>query len=406
MVVVGAGHAGGTLVGLLRQSGFAGEILLFGLEKELPYHRPPLSKKFFGEQEAQWLKAPEFYAEQDVQVRLGESVAAIDRADKTVTTGSGEVVPYDFLVLATGAEPRQPPFPGRHLQGVLTLRTLADAGALREALSRGGRLVVVGGGYIGLEVAAAARAEGVEATVVEREDRVLARVASTRLSEIMTAYHLDRGTRILTGAEVSRLTGSGGKVAAVDLTDGRTIECDTVLIGVGAVPCDGLAREAGLRCDQGIAVDSSARTDDPRILAIGDVTCRPVTGAVGARRLESIPSAVEQAKQAAAVIVGAQEVPPEVPWFWSDQFDLKLKIAGFVPPTPSTVVRGDPSTGRFALFHHVDGLVNAVESANSPADFMAGKRFIAQSTRVDPGKLADLNVPLRQCLAEQPRSLP
>ncbi|MGW6356363.1 NAD(P)/FAD-dependent oxidoreductase [Streptomyces sp. NPDC055092] len=405
VVVAGAGHAGGTLVGLLRQSGFAGEILLFGAEEELPYHRPPLSKKFF-EETTQWLKAPEFYGEQDVRVQLGEHVASVDRESKSVRTASGTVVAYDFLVLATGAEPRQPPFPGGHLRGVLTLRTLADARALREALRRGGRLVIIGGGYIGLEVAAAARAAGLEVTVIERDDRVLARVASTQLSEIMTAYHLDRGTRILVGAEVSEIARGKGVVTSVRLADGQAIACDTVLVGVGAVPRDRLAREAGLRCDQGVAVDSRARTSDPGILAIGDVTCRPVTGADGVRRLESIPSAVEQAKQAAAVILGGREASPEVPWFWSDQFDLKLKSAGIVPSSPSTVLRGDPFTGRFALFHHLDGLVKAVESANSPADFMAGRKLIAQCARIDPQRLADSDIPLRECLAASPWSLP
>ncbi|TVT25123.1 ferredoxin reductase [Amycolatopsis acidiphila] len=397
MLVVGAGHAGATLAGLLRQAGHRGPVELFGDEVDLPYHRPPLSKKFAEGDLEQWLRPAEFYREQDITVRLGEHVVGIDRDGRRVRTGSGDFHSYDHLVLATGAEPRALPVPGAELSGVVSLRTLSDARILRKCVEERRALVIVGGGYIGLEVAAVARSCGVAVTVVEREERVLGRVASARLSEILAAHHREQGTHILNGAEVTRIDGADGRVRAVVLEDGTQIPCEAVLIGVGAVPRDRLAVDAGLVCAQGIVVDEHARTSDPRILAIGDVTRRPLgTGALV--RLESIPSATEQAKQAVATITGAAPVAAEVPWFWSDQFDLKLKIAGLVPPTPHTVVRGDPAAGRFALFHHHGGTITAVESANSPAEFMAGKKFIASRTRIDPARLADSSVPLRDAV--------
>ncbi len=395
VVVVGGGHAGGTLVGLLRQAGFTGEIVLFGQETDLPYHRPPLSKKFIDGDLEHWLRPPEFYPEQDISVRLGESVESVDPVARRVYTSGAQTIDYDVLVLATGAEPRRLPAPGADLAGVLTLRTLADARVLRKAVISGGPIAIIGGGYVGLEVAAVARAGGVEVTVIEREERVLARVASSRLSEILAAYHRERDTTILTGAQVVGLSGEDGRVQGVLLGDGTRIACDIALVGIGAVPRDELAVAAGLACEQGILVDGQARTSDPAIFAIGDVTRRPLPGVDGLQRLESIPSAVEQAKQATAAIVGAQPVHPEVPWFWSDQFDLKLKIAGIVSAPPGTVLRGDPASGRFALFHHTDGRITAVESANSPGDFMAGKKLIAGGERVDPVRLADPAVPLR-----------
>ncbi|WP_445548345.1 NAD(P)/FAD-dependent oxidoreductase [Frankia sp. CiP1_Cm_nod1] len=394
-MVVGGGHAGGTLVGLLRQAGFTGEIVLFGQETDLPYHRPPLSKKFIDGDLEHWLRPPEFYPEQDISVRLGESVESVDPVARRVYTSGAQTIDYDVLVLATGAEPRRLPAPGADLAGVLTLRTLADARVLRKAVISGGPIAIIGGGYVGLEVAAVARAGGVEVTVIEREERVLARVASSRLSEILAAYHRERDTTILTGAQVVGLSGEDGRVQGVLLGDGTRIACDIALVGIGAVPRDELAVAAGLACEQGILVDGQARTSDPAIFAIGDVTRRPLPGVDGLQRLESIPSAVEQAKQATAAIVGAQPVHPEVPWFWSDQFDLKLKIAGIVSAPPGTVLRGDPASGRFALFHHTDGRITAVESANSPGDFMAGKKLIAGGERVDPVRLADPAVPLR-----------
>ncbi|MGW6199731.1 NAD(P)/FAD-dependent oxidoreductase [Kribbella sp. NPDC055110] len=374
VVIVGSGHAGTTLAALLRQGGHRGEIVMFGDEVDLPYHRPPLSKKFTGDLE-QWLRPAPFYAEQDIDLRLGERVVSIDRTARRVQASSP--CPYDVLVLATGARPRELPVSGAGVGGVAMLRTLEDARALRKHLVAERRVVIIGGGYIGLEVAAAARAQGVDVTIVEREDRVLARVASPELSAMLAAYHRERGTTIVTNAVVRRLTSRDRQVRAVVLDDGTAIPCEVVVVGVGAEPRDELAAGAGLVCERGIVVDECARTSDPAVFAIGDVTRRPVPGVDGAMRLESIPSATEQARQATAAILGLDPPSPEVPWFWSDQFDLKLKIAGVVQPGREVERRGDPSSGHFALYHRDEtGDVTAVETANAPAEFMAAKSLL------------------------------
>jgi 3-phenylpropionate/trans-cinnamate dioxygenase ferredoxin reductase subunit len=399
VVVIGGGHAAAALVGLLRQEGHTGEIVLVGDEVDHPYHRPPLSKKFAEGDLEQWLKPPEFYREQGITVQLGEEATAIDRDARTVRLGSGRGVGYDVLVLATGARPRPLPVPGGELGGVGALRTLGDARTLRKWIEEGRRLLIVGGGYIGLEVAAVARSRGVETIVLEREERVLARVASPELSAIMTERHTERGTVVRTQTAVVALEGADGQVRRAVLDGGEAVACDAVLVGVGALPRDELAAAAGIETGPpgrpGVLVDGGARTNDPAVLAIGDVTCRPVAGVDGPCRLESIPSATEQARQATATILGKPLPQAETPWFWSDQFDLKLKIAGIVRPGPETVLRGDPASGRFALFHLEDGRPFAVESANASPEFMAGKRWIAAGTAVDPAVLQDAAASLR-----------
>ncbi|MCK8671474.1 NAD(P)/FAD-dependent oxidoreductase [Rhodococcus sp. NPDC003382] len=399
VVIVGAGHAGGTLAGLLRQQKFDGRIILCGEETHPPYHRPPLSKKYADDEFVQWLKPESFYVDNAIDTRLGDQVVHIDRDARTATTASGSILEYTTLVLATGAAPRTLTIPGSDLDGVLSLRTLADAAQLRKAVHSGSSLAIVGGGYVGLEVAASARARGGEVTVIEREERVLARVASPELSAALTRFHRDRGTRILTGAEVREITGTAGRVGGVTLADGTDIACDLVLVGVGAIPNDALAREAGIECLAGVVVDGSARTSDPHVLAIGDVTYRLHDTLGKMVRLESIPSAVEQAKQAAAVIMSAPRPPHEVPWFWSDQFDLRMKMAGMVDPDTRAVLRGDPSESSFALFHlDSDGVPVAVETVNAAAEFMAGKRFIGDRTKLDPTALADPATSLRDAV--------
>jgi 3-phenylpropionate/trans-cinnamate dioxygenase ferredoxin reductase subunit len=397
-VVVGGGHAGVTLAALLRQGGHRGQIMVIGEEMDLPYHRPPLSKKLAERDVEQWLRPAPFYAEQGITLRLGERASRIDLARRLVCATDGSRHAYDVLVLATGAAPRPLPVPGCGLGGVVTLRTLDDARTLRKHLRQARRVVIIGGGYIGLEVAAAARANGLDVTVVEREHRVLARVASPELSGILASCHRARGTTIINGAEVRRLTGGAGRVRAVVLSDGTALPSDLVVVGVGAVPRDELAAAARLECDQGIVVDDRGRTTDPAVFAIGDVTRRPVTGVDGLIRLESIQSATEQARQASAVILGQEPPAAEVPWFWSDQFDLKLKIGGIATSGRDVVCRGDTTSGHFALFHHDNGVVTAVETANAPADFMAGKGLIASGRPIDPGRLADAGLPLRAAI--------
>jgi 3-phenylpropionate/trans-cinnamate dioxygenase ferredoxin reductase subunit len=394
VVIVGAGHAGGSVAALLRQYGWRGPITLIGAEPVPPYQRPPLSKAWL-KREADAaglaLRVATFYPANTITLRLATHATAIDRENRSVTLGSGEQLRYDHLILATGARPRMLPIPGHDLAGVLALRSVADADALQAALTRGSRLVVIGGGYIGLEVAASARALGVAVTVVEREARVLARVASQPLSAFFARAHAANDVRILCNAGIAAIEGAAGRVAGVRLADGTFLPCDTVLVGVGAAPDDSLARAAGLDCDDGVIVDLAARTSDPGIHAIGDCTRRPLPlyGRVG--RLESVPNALEQAKQAAADLCGRKPPPPEVPWFWSDQYDIRLQIAGLPFDVADIVLRGDPADGKFAAFHlAADGTVQAVEAVNSPADFMAGRQMIA---RRNPLPLAGEGLP-------------
>ncbi len=398
VVIVGAGHAGGSVAALLRQYGWKGPITLVGAEPVPPYQRPPLSKAWLkreADAASLALRAATFYPANTITLRLATHATAIDRGTRSVTLGSGEQLPYDHLILATGARPRLLPIPGHDLGGVLALRSVADADALQAALVPGSRLVVIGGGYIGLEVAASARALGVAVTVVEREARVLARVASQPLSAFFAGVHAANDVRILCNAGVAAIEGEAGHVAGVRLADGTPLPCDTVLVGVGAAPDDALARTAGLECDDGVVVDLAARTSDPHIHAIGDCTRRPLPlyGRIG--RLESVPNALEQAKQAAADLCGRKPPAPEVPWFWSDQYDIRLQIAGLPFDVADIVLRGDPADGKFAAFHlGADGTVQAVEAVNSPADFMAGRQMIARrETMQNPLPLAGQGLP-------------
>jgi 3-phenylpropionate/trans-cinnamate dioxygenase ferredoxin reductase component len=402
VVIVGAGHGGSTVATLLRQQGFDGEVMVIGDEPVDPYHRPPLSKSLLAGELEQPLQPQEYFAENRIELRRSTPVVGIDREAGAVQLHDGTSAKYDVLVLATGAKARRLPIPGMELERVYELRSLKQARVLHDALTPGRRLAIVGGGWIGLEVAASARSAGVDVTVIEREERLLARVASAELSRRLTEHHLERGTKIVTSAEVSALErGPRWAVGSVVLRDGRTIECDRVLVGVGAVANDEIARAAGLACEDGVVVDSCARTGDPRIFAVGDVTRRPLIHRDGLFRLESIPSAVEQARQAVASILGEPAPEPEVPWFWSDQFDLKLQIAGLLAGADAVTVREDPGTGRLALFHSHAGRLLAVEAVNAPGEFMAGKQLIRDRVELDLDQLADPAVGLGELAGMQ-----
>ena len=395
VVIVGAGHAGGSTAAFLRQYGWTGEVLLVGEEPLAPYQRPPLSKGWLkgeADGESLLLRPESFYAENRIELRRGEHVRTVDRAAKAVALGSGERVPYDFLVLATGSTARKLPIPGADQPEVLELRSAADADRLKGALQSGRTLIVVGAGYVGLEVAASARALGCEAIVVEREARVLARVASEPLSTFFEAYHRAKGVRVVTGAAVEAVE-PGGR--GVRLAGGERLQGDAVLVGVGAAACEALAQEAGLTCDGGVVVDLEARTADPAVFAVGDCTRRPLPLYDSSGRLESVPNALEQAKQAAAAIAGAAPPAPEVPWFWSDQYDLKLQIAGLPLGADRLVVRGDPGAARFAVFHLAGEQLKAVEAVNAAPEFMAGRQLIGRRQKVDLEKLADPAVSMK-----------
>jgi 3-phenylpropionate/trans-cinnamate dioxygenase ferredoxin reductase subunit len=310
------------------------------------------------------------------------------------------MAPYTRLIIAAGARARRLKLRGLGLEGVMELRTAADADRLKAALRSGKRLAVIGGGYVGLEAAASARALGAEVTVIEMQSRVLARVACETLSAFVQDYHRDQGVAFELAAGVAGLEGEDGRVSAVRLTDGRAIACDAALVGVGAAPNQELAAAAGLVCDDGIVVDGAARTSDPAIYAIGDCARRPLPLYDRMWRLESVPNALEQAKQAAADICGTRPPTPETPWFWSDQYDLKLQIAGLPFDVAQFVTRGHPSTARFAVFHlNADNHVQAVEAVNAPTEFMAGRQLIGSRKSVAPDKLRDMSVSMKDVAA-------
>jgi 3-phenylpropionate/trans-cinnamate dioxygenase ferredoxin reductase subunit len=403
IVIAGAGHAGGSAAAMLRQLGWKGAITLIGEEPIPPYQRPPLSKAWLkGEATAESLalRPEKFYPDATIDLRLNTRVTAIDRTAKTVTLSDGGALSYDCLILALGARARRLNLPGIDLAGVLELRSAADADRLKAALHPGARLAVVGGGYIGLEAAASARSLGASVIVIERESRVLARVACPILSEFFQAFHRSQGVAIEVDAGVAALEGADGRVSGVRLDDGRVIPCDVALVGVGAVANDDLARAAGLSCQNGVVVDLAARTDDPAIFAIGDCTFRPLPLYERMGRLESVPNALEQAKQAAAAICGKPPPAPEVPWFWSDQYDLRLQIAGLPFDATEIVVRGDVAAAKFALFHlRADGTVQAVEAVNASTEFMGGRRIIARRKRLTRAKIEDMSISMQELAA-------
>jgi 3-phenylpropionate/trans-cinnamate dioxygenase ferredoxin reductase subunit len=400
IIIAGAGHAGGSVAAMLRQLGWKTGITLAGDEPLPPYQRPPLSKAWLkGEADAESLalRPLGFYNDSDIELRLGMTVTAIDPAAQAVTFSDGDRLHYAHLILATGSRARRIPLPGIDQANVLELRTAADADRLKAVLGPGKRLAVVGGGYIGLEAAASARALGAQVTIIEREARVLARVACEILSNFFQDFHRAEGVTIELNAGVEALEGANGAVTGVRLADGRVIPCDAALIGVGGVPNEELARESGIACDGGIVVDLDARTSVPDIFAIGDCTKRPLPLYDRTMRLESVPNALEQAKQAASAICGRPRPPPEVPWFWSDQYELRLQIAGIPFDATEIAVRGDVASGKFALFHlTADGTVQAVEAVNASTEFMGGRRIVQRRKKLTAARIADLAVTMQE----------
>jgi len=399
VLILGAGHAGGTAAAMLRQYGHAGPITLIGEEPIPPYQRPPLSKAWLkGEADADSLalKPLEFYAEQGVDFRPSSRGVAIERATKQVVLSDGASVSYDQLILATGASSVALPVPGADLENIMLLRTAADAERLKATVGPGKRLAVVGGGYIGLEVAASGRALGADVVVLEKEPRLLTRVACEPLSDFFRGYHERQGVTFELGCSVTAFEGRV-RVTGVRLADGRLVACDAAVVGVGAHPNDEIAMTAGLETARGVVVDLDSRSvTDPHIFAIGDVAHRPMPIYSRMFRMESVPNALEQAKQAAAAITGRPRPAGECPWQWSDQYDLKLQIAGYPFDADETLIRGDPESARFAVFHLHGELVQSVESINSPLEFMVGKQLILSRRPVDKHKLADPSVSMKE----------
>jgi 3-phenylpropionate/trans-cinnamate dioxygenase ferredoxin reductase subunit len=402
VVIVGAGHAGGTAAVLLRQLGHTGPLTLLGEEALPPYQRPPLSKAWLkgeADEEALLLKPLEYYAVHGIAFHANTRVVRLDRDAKELQLQDDSVISYDVLVIATGARAIPLRIAGADLEGVMFLRTAQDAEELKATIGPGKRLLVIGGGYIGLEVAATGRALGAEVIVVERESRLLARVACEALSEFFRTYHEEQGVKFELGYTLTGLEGTYRRVTHALLSDGRALSCEAVVIGVGAHPNEEIGKEAGLECSRGIVVNLEARTSDPNIFAIGDVAHRPMPIYGRMFRMESVPNALEQAKQAACAITGRAAPSPEVPWQWSDQYDVKLQIAGYPFDADLTLVRGQPSSKKFSVFHLKGDLVQAVEAINSPPDFMIGKQLIGNRKPVDKAKLVDSNISLKEIVA-------
>lgn len=396
-VIVGAGQAGSDLTTALRQIGYTGRIVLIGDEQAPPYRRPPLSKAYLAgdiAEEALYLKPLATYAKQNVELRTGVKVAAIDRQAHTVTLEDGESIKYDKLALTTGGRARWLPLPGAEKPNVHYVRTLADIDRLKEQFKPGARLVIIGGGYIGLEAAAVGIKKELNVTLVEALPRLLARVTGPELSQYYLEVHRGHGVDIKLGAGVQALEG-GELVETVILQDGTRLAADLVIVGIGLIANTELAEQAGLEVDNGVLVDLYAQTSDPDIVAAGDCTNHE-NGFLGRRvRLESVPNASEQARVAAASICGQKVPHAGVPWFWSDQYDLKLQMVGLSQGYDNVVIRGSMEANNFAAFYLKDGVVISLDTVNRPQDFMIGKKMVAARLVVDPAVLADESASLK-----------
>lgn len=399
LVIVGASYAGVQLAASARELGFAASIVLLGDEAHPPYQRPPLSKGLLSGKTAAdqlALRGPDFYAEQNIQLRLGVRATAIDVAARRVQLADGSALDYGWLALATGARCRPLGVPGAQLRGVHQLRTLEDALAVRTAITAcgpGRRACVIGGGFIGLEVAAALKAAGAEVTVVEGLPRLLARSFPPAMSDYVAQAHRQRGVALELGCGVQALVGdASGQVKAVQLVDGRELPCDLVVLGIGVRPNTELAEAAGIACADGILVDGLGRTSAPQVLAMGDVANMALPAVLGGperMRLESIQAANDGARAAASLIAGRPQSLATVPWFWSEQHELKFQMAGLPAQGDQCVLRGDMASDRFTLFYLRDGTVAAAHSVNRPADHMLARKLIAARAQIPPEVLAD-----------------
>jgi 3-phenylpropionate/trans-cinnamate dioxygenase ferredoxin reductase subunit len=397
IVIAGAGHAAGQAVATLKQKKFGGRIVLIGEEDYLPYQRPPLSKKYLaGEMPAErlYFKPPAFYDDDSIDVRLGTRIDGLDRDSRRVRTADGETIAYDKLILTLGSRVRKVPVAGASLAGIHYLRNIADVDGIRADLAPGRSVVIVGAGYVGLEVAAVCRQRGLDVTVIELDERVLSRVVSPRVSAYFEDLHRRHGVNLRLGAGLASFVGDG-HVSGVVTSAGETIDAGLVVVGVGILPNTEIAAAAGLAVDDGIVVDDRCRTEDPDVYAAGDCTSHP-NGIYGRRlRLESVHNALEQAKTAASNICGEDLRYEQVPWFWSDQYDIKLQIVGLSEGYDEIVLRGDPADDAFACFYLRERRLIAVDAINSPREFMQAKELIAAHAAPDPGKLADAEIQLR-----------
>ena len=401
LVIVGASYAGTHLAAAAREQGFDGPIVLIGDEPHAPYQRPPLSKGLLTGKTGIGqlaLRGPDFYAAQRIDLRVGQRATALDPAARRVRLADGGSLEYGWLALATGARCRPLPVPGAALQGVYQLRTLDDALAVQQRLADCSSACIIGGGFIGLEVAAALSSAGTRATVVESQTRLLARAFPDFMSDYIAMAHRRRGVSLELGRSVRELLGRDGRVEAVRLDDGRTLDCDLVVVGIGVLPNTELADAAGIMCNDGILVDALGRTSAPRVLAVGDVAnmAQPSSSGSPTRmRFESIQAASDGARAAASVLVDRPQPLSAVPWFWSEQHDLKFQMAGLPAHGDQLVLRGEVASDRFTAFYLRDGAVAAAHSVNRPADHMLARKLIAQRSHIPAETLGDSTADLK-----------
>ena len=401
VVIVGAGHGGAQVAVMLRTQKFSGSIAIIGEEPELPYERPPLSKEYFaGEKEFEriQLRPAKYWDERDVTMLLGKRVVSVDAVGHTVTAESGETIGYGKLVWATGGDPRMLPIPGGDLSGVQGVRTRADADAMKAASETAGQIVVIGGGYIGLEAAAVLTKAGKKVILLEAQDRVLARVAGADLSRFYEKEHRDRGVDLRLSVCVEAIEGDS-HVTGVRLSDGAVIPADLVIVGIGIVPAVEPLIAAGADCANGVRVDSLCKTSLPDIYAIGDCAAHANDFAEGAEiRLESVQNANDQANVVAKGIVGDEAPYHAIPWFWSNQYDLKLQTAGLSTGHDQAVLRGDPANRSFSVVYLKAGKVIALDCVNATKDYVQGRMIVTAGLRATAEQLADTETPLKALL--------
>ena len=402
LVIVGGSYAAMQIAASAREAGYGEPIRLVSEEPVLPYQRPPLSKGYLTGKFAPAalpLRAEVFYRDNRIDLLLGKRVDALDLASGRVTLASGDRLAFDRLALATGTRPRPLPVPGADLAGVLFLRSLADADRLRPRLEAATSIVIIGGGFIGLEFASVAATLGKPVTVIEAQDRLLARGVSSQMAAFLTEIHRSRGVVLRLGTSVRALHGESGRVRAVECGDGQRLDADLVLVAIGVVPNVELAVQAGLSCQDGLLVDRLARTDDPRVVAAGDCTRHPSAFAGQLLRLESVQNATDQAKTAGAAVAGQDKPYESVPWFWSDQYGLKLQMVGLVQGHDRHAIRGAPDQRRFSIFYFRDDRLIAIDSINRAADHMLGRKLLALGRSPTPGQAADESFDLQTLLA-------
>ena len=401
IVIIGAGHAAAQVIDSLRKEGYTGALTLVGDEPHLPYQRPPLSKKFLaGELELDRLhiRPESFYANHGVTVRLGQRATAVDLEARRVTLADGSTLDYTQLLLCLGSRARQVVAHGADLRGIHYLRNIADVESIRSRFKPGARAVIIGAGYIGLETAATCRKAGLEVDVLEMADRPMNRVVAPEVSAFFAEQHAREGVRLHLNTMVSGFAGRNGEVTAVQTLDGRVFPADLVVAGIGVLPETALAAAAGLACENGIVVDEHCRTSDPHVYAIGDCVNSPSLHYGRRVRLESVDNAFEQAKVAAANMAGKVASHHKVPWFWSDQYDLKLLIVGLNFDYDQVVIRGDVHARSFACAYLRDGELLALDSVNNPKDYMAARKLIEAHAKVDTAKLANPEVAVKDCV--------